>query len=61
MMFDRILSRMPTIVILLYLRIFRPRVYRSMCYMSVRVREDDLLVGYGGEFIKVDKDGAEVL
>ena len=60
-MFDRILSRMPTIVILLYLRIFRPRVYEAFCRMSVRVREDGVTVGYGGKFIKVDKDGAEVL
>ena len=58
---DWLLSKMPTWFILFYLRIFRPRVYDALCRMSIRAREDSLLVGYGGEFIKVDKEGVEVL
>jgi hypothetical protein len=61
-MSDWLLSKMPTWFILLYLRIFKPKFYAVLCRMSVRLREDgSMLVGYGGKFIRVDKEGAKVL
>ena len=61
-MIDWLLSKMPTVVILLYLCVFRPRFYDALCRMSVRERDDgSLLVGYGGQFISVIDGKAKVL
>ena len=61
-MIDWLLSKMPTVVILLYLRVFRPCFYDALCRMSIRERDDgSLLVGYGGKFISVEKSQSKII
>lgn len=50
---DRILSRLPVPVILLYLRVFKPRLYQALCCSSAMLCGDVLKVGYDGAIIDV--------